>query len=368
MEGYFVYKFLDKDKKNLYVGLTTQLIRRIEHQHFLKANLKEFKKEWVSEVHSIEYTICISPEDMNLTERYLINVLRPKYNVKHNKGNLFSFEIPLTWYPYKSKKTSSSNIVEVKHTKVISIINQKGGVGKTTTALHLGASFSDKGYKTLLIDFDTNRNLSIGCGISKDFEYTIKDFLNGNLEDFALTQKNKNLFVIAGNREIEDKKYPICSLQESLKTLNKMEFDYIIIDCPSRVVSNKIDLVKIALKSSDYVITPIEAEQYSIEGLNELIPVINSIKAKYNKKLEFLGFFFNKVIPNSYNFKKYHQLALDEAYPYYLSSFIEDDNLVERAKLEHKSTYELDQESKLRENFEALSEKILKKVSFNEKF
>ncbi|WP_130734471.1 AAA family ATPase [Flavobacterium sp. J27] len=353
MDGYFVYRFLDKDKKDLYIGLTTKLIRRIEHQHFLKANLKEFKKEWVADVQSIEYTICVSPEDMILTERYLINVLKPRYNIKHNKGNLFSFEIPLVWYPYKSKKTSSTNAVALKKTKIISIINQKGGVGKTTTTLHLGCSFSNKGYKTLLIDFDTNRNLTIGCGISKDFEYTVKDFLSGNLEDFVLTQKNQNLFILAGSRELENKKYSISCLQERLKSLNRLDFDFILIDCPSRVISMKTDLIKIALKTTDYVISPIEPEEYSIEGLNQLIPVINSIKVKHNKKIQFLGFFFNKIFEYSPNFKRFHQLALEEAYPYYLNSNIRKDILSIKSK------------KIIKHDFKILFDKIISKNIFN---
>ena len=78
--------------------------------------------------------------------------------------------------------------------------------------------------------------------------------------------------------------------------MESLKFDYVIIDCPPRPITEKLGLGEIALAASDYVISPIEAEEYSIAGINKLLPSINRIRESHNKKLVFLGFFFNKVI------------------------------------------------------------------------
>ncbi|NJM80670.1 MAG: ParA family protein [Flavobacterium sp.] len=247
--------------------------------------------------------------------------------------------------------------------KVISIITEKGGVGKTTTSVHLGASFSEKGFKTLLVDFDAQRNLSIGYKINKDFEYTVKDFLNGNLEDFALTQKKENLFILSGDRNLEDSIYSRNSLKKNLDLLEPLNFDYIIIDCPPRPITSRVGLGEIALFASDFVISPIEAEEYSIEGINELLPSIVRIKTEYNSKLEFLGFFFNKVLENTVNFRKYRKIALNEAGDAFLKNYIRQDVSIEKAKSLGETVFTVAPNSRASEDYFALVEEIIIKIN-----
>lgn len=246
--------------------------------------------------------------------------------------------------------------------KVISIITEKGGVGKTTTSIHLGASFSEKGKKTLLIDFDAQRNLSIGYKIPKDFEYSSKNFLDGNFENFSLTQKNEKLFILSGDREIERGKYQRNSLSKSLKVLEQLNFDYVIIDCPPRPLTGEIGLGEMALVASDYVISPIEAEEYSIEGINELLPSIIRIKNTYNSKLEFLGFFFNKAVENTINFRKYRKIALNEAKGHFFKTYIRQDVAVEKAKSKGETVYTIAPNSRVAEDYLCLVDEIIKKI------
>lgn len=363
MKNFFVYKFLDKNKNVLYIGQTTNLIVRIEYQHFSKRNenLVEYKKKWIHEVNSIEYVKCISHEDMELQERFFINKLNPKYNKKHNKNNLFSFDISENWKLYQTKKNDLELDVN-KKTKIISIINPKGGVGKTTTSIHLGASFAEKGKKTLLIDFDAQRNLSIGYKIPKDFEYTSRNFLDGDLSNFALTKKNENLYILAGDREIENGEYKRNSLAKNLKALESLKFDYVIIDCPPRPITEKLGLGEIALAASDYVISPIEAEEYSIAGINKLLPSINRIRESHNKKLVFLGFFFNKVIENTINFRKYRAIAQNEAKDFFFKTYIRQDVAVEKAKSKGETVFNSNFKSCIAKDYILLADEILNKT------
>jgi len=246
--------------------------------------------------------------------------------------------------------------------KIIAIITEKGGVGKTTTSIHLGASFAESGKKTLLIDFDAQRNLSIGYKIDKSFNYTVKDFLNGNFENFELTQKNENLLILSGDRNIENKKYSKDILSKNLKLLDQLNFDIVIVDCPPRPITQEIGLGEIALNAADYVISPIEAEEYSIEGINELMPSILRIKAQQNPKLEFLGFFFNKVNENTINFRKYRKIAQNEAKEYFFKTYIRQDVSVERAKSQGETVYAVAPNSRVASDYRELVKEIIKKM------
>lgn len=247
--------------------------------------------------------------------------------------------------------------------KTISIITEKGGVGKTTTSIHLGASFAEANKKTLLIDFDAQRNLSIGYKIDKEFNYTIKNFLNSEFDDFELTQKNENLFILAGDRNIENKKYSREILSKNLEILKQLNFDFVIIDCPPRPITEEIGLGEIALSASDYVISPIEAEEYSIEGINELIPSINRIKLKHNPKLAFLGFFFNKVNENTINFRKFRKIAQNEAKEHFFTTYIRQDVSVEKAKSQGETVYSIAPNSRVASDYKELVKELIKKIN-----
>ncbi|NAW49977.1 AAA family ATPase [Elizabethkingia argentiflava] len=247
--------------------------------------------------------------------------------------------------------------------KILSIITEKGGVGKTTTSIHLGASFSEMGYKVLQIDFDAQRNLSMGYRIDRDYPYTIKNFLD-KTGDFRLTQKKDNLFILAGDRNIEKDKYSRYELKERIDFLNsKMNLDFVIIDCPPRPLTGGVGLGEMALSCSDYVISPIEAEMYSIEGINELFPSIQRIIKEHNNKLKFLGFFFNKVLTNTRNFREYTEKANSQARNYFLTSFIRQDVNVENAKKEGKTIFQVAPHSRASLDFNELATEILKEIN-----
>lgn len=249
--------------------------------------------------------------------------------------------------------------------KTIAIITQKGGVGKTTTSIHLAASFAEMGKKVLVIDFDTQKNLSQGYKIPDDYSYTIKDVLDMTGE-FRLTQRGQNIHIIAGDEKLEDNlftTYDRFTLRERLEVMaDKLNYDFCIIDCPPQPLKNILTLGEMALCASDYVISPIHSEEYSISGIRKLLPSIGRIIEEYNQKLEFLGFFFNRVMVNERNFKKYSEIAKEQAGDFFFTSYIRQDVNIEKAKEEGKTIFQVAPNSRASEDFKNLVSEIINRM------
>lgn len=250
---------------------------------------------------------------------------------------------------------------------IISIITQKGGVGKTTTAIHVGAALAQKkSSNVLLIDFDSQKNLSMGYGIDDDFPYTVKNFLDNTGEFRLKHQGSTNIYILAGDALLEEEEnYNRDTLKVNLNNLlSQMPFDYVLIDCPPRPLMKKLTLGEMALCASDYVISPIEAEQYSFAGIDNLLPAFLNIKEQYNPKLEFLGFFFNKVLTNTVNFRKYSEMIKQEsdASDYFFKTFIRQDMNIEKAKQEGKNIFQINTESRAAEDYKNLIKEIKTKI------
>ncbi len=178
--------------------------------------------------------------------------------------------------------------------KKIILINQKGGVGKTTSCANIGSALAKEGYKVLLVDLDAQGNLS--SAVSADTgKPGIYDLLtNENVKDVIQSTPVQNLFCISGGInmaglavELVDEIGREFFLKNALEQFEE-EFDYILCDCPPA-----LDLISInALAFTDSVLIPMQCEYFAMEGLNQLLKTINSVKKKINPKLEILGIFF----------------------------------------------------------------------------
>ena len=247
-------------------------------------------------------------------------------------------------------------------TKVFSILTQKGGVGKTTTSIHLSDCFANKSKKVLLIDFDSQCNLTLGMKID-DNNFTVKDFLEkkGKL-NFSQKGNTNNIFVLVGSPDLENISLHQNSLKESLAAIDGV-FDYVIIDCPPKPLNNSLTLGEIALFASDYVVSPIEPEEYSISGVYTLYPSIMNLKKKYNLKLEYLGFFFNRVMVNSRDFKDYYsEISNSIAGESLFKTFIRQDANINKAKKLGKTIFEYSNQSRASLDFKNLHKEIIKKI------
>ena len=177
--------------------------------------------------------------------------------------------------------------------KIISVANQKGGVGKTTTTVNLSTILAKKGKKVLLIDTDPQGNATSGLGVSKDVELSVYDILIGDTEFDETLQETaiKNLKVCPSNISLAGAEVQLVSMmsrEQRLKTkLDKIkdQYDYILIDCPP-----SLGLVTLnAFTASDSVLIPVQCEYFALEGLGQLLNTVNLVKKHLNKNLEIEG-------------------------------------------------------------------------------
>ncbi len=178
--------------------------------------------------------------------------------------------------------------------KTIAFANQKGGVGKTTSAVNVAASLGVKGKKVLLIDVDPQGNASSGVGINKkSIKLSSYDVLiqRSSAENAIVETGFKNLSVIPATISLAGAEFELVSAQERENRLKKAlepikdDYDYIILDCPPSLGILTIN----CLVAADGVIIPMQCEYFALEGLTQLLMTIKQIKRLYNPSLEITG-------------------------------------------------------------------------------
>jgi chromosome partitioning protein len=178
--------------------------------------------------------------------------------------------------------------------RVISIANQKGGVGKTTTAVNLGAALAEMGYRVLVLDLDPQGNATTGLGIShRNVEGSIYDVLMNDtpLDDCVEPTSVKNLFVCPATIDLagaEIELVPAFSRELKLKRALRSardDYDFTLIDCPPSLGLLTVN----GLAASDDVLVPIQCEYYALEGLGQLLRNVALVKSNLNPELEVRG-------------------------------------------------------------------------------
>ena len=181
--------------------------------------------------------------------------------------------------------------------RIIAIANQKGGVGKTTTAINLSASLAEKGRKVLAIDMDPQGNMSSGLGLDKDsIDKTIYDMIIGenDIEEVIDRGTIENLDILPSNVDlsaveielidVDNKEFVVKDAIQKVKD----NYDFIIIDCPPSLSLLTIN----AMTTADSVLVPIQCEYYALEGLSQLIHTINLVQERLNADLQIEGIVF----------------------------------------------------------------------------
>jgi chromosome partitioning protein len=175
----------------------------------------------------------------------------------------------------------------------IAVTNQKGGVGKTTTTINLGAYLARAGASVLIVDLDPQGNATSGLAINKAAleQKTVYELLRGEstAADIILATAQKKLSILPTGTELAASEVELVSAQARefvlKKALQGLDFDYVLIDCPPSLSLLTIN----ALTAADKVLIPVQTEFYALEGLGQLIDLVQRVRASVNPHLELLG-------------------------------------------------------------------------------
>ena len=177
---------------------------------------------------------------------------------------------------------------------VVSVTNQKGGVGKTTTAVNLAYYIAKTGKKTLLIDFDPQGNATSGLDINKqDLKLTMADVVmeTAKLDDIVLSTKYKNFFLAPSTSHLADTEVQLAQADKRFSRLNmaiessSANYDYIIVDNPPSLSLLTVN----GIVAAKYILLPVQAEFYALEGLGQLLETMKLVRKGMNPTLELIG-------------------------------------------------------------------------------
>ena len=250
--------------------------------------------------------------------------------------------------------------------RIIAIANQKGGVGKTTTAINLAACLSVKGKKVLLIDMDPQGNTTSGVGVDKnELENTIYDLIIGesSVRDCIIPNVFHDMDLIPTSVDLAAAEIELIGIKRKEYILKdeidfiKDKYDFIIIDCPPALSMLTIN----AMTTADSVIVPIQCEYYALEGLSQLLHTINLVSERLNPKLTIEGIVFTM-----YDARTNLSMQVVENVRKNLKGNVYDSIIPRSIRLAEAPSYglpiiEYDQRSAGAEAYMALAEEVIRK-------
>ena len=221
---------------------------------------------------------------------------------------------PAKDFPYPTPLTEHGNA------KIISVVNQKGGVSKTTTTINLGAAFAELGRRVLLIDFDPQHSLSIGLNVStRDIEGSVYNLLmdeSTQVSDFLLKTSVPGMDMIPAHEDLSGAEGGLVNVIAREKILKRVLstvtdfYDVILIDCQPSLGLLTVN----ALTASHWVLVPLECEYFALRGVALLDDIIKKVKANTNPDIELLG-----ILPTMFDRKTVHSREvlerISEAFP-----------------------------------------------------
>lgn len=250
-------------------------------------------------------------------------------------------------------------------TKVLAVINQKGGEGKTTTVRNLSYILAVKGKKVLTIDMDSQGNLTTNCNLLKRELETIVNVFTGEKDiSEVIVNVEKNLDHIPNN--IKMSKFGLYHdkssgwselLKEAIKPI-KNNYDYIFIDCPPALEFATYN----ALEAADDILITLQAEENSIEGIADLLDSVNEIREATNENLNIMGIVITKFKKATKLQNQFHDMLKNHFGDAVFNTIIRDNIKIAEANYNHKSVVELDKNSNGAKDYLALAKELLKRI------
>jgi chromosome partitioning protein len=249
--------------------------------------------------------------------------------------------------------------------QVIAVLNQKGGVGKTTSTINLGAYFAKTGKSVLIVDFDPQGNATSGLGIDKHaLSTTMYDVLFSRAEAVDAIQPTNidGLFVLPANPSLASAEVELVSqMQRELilkNLLSNVPYDIVLIDCPPSLGLLTVN----ALAAANHLLIPVQAEYYALEGLSQLLSVVQRVRAGLNPGLDLLG-----VIVTMYDSRtSLSEQVYDELKKHFsdklFKTVVPRNVRLAEAPSHGKSILEHDKWSKGARAYKALSKEILERI------
>lgn len=246
--------------------------------------------------------------------------------------------------------------------KVLSFINHKGGTAKTTSTLNVGAILAKKGYKTLLIDLDSQANLTEGVGVYNP-DLTLYDTYKKRIP-VPVVSVEDNLDVIPTSLDLAYFETEVINEQYREKVLKKMlgpiieTYDYVLIDCsPSLNI-----LVINALEITDYVFIPVEAEYYAYRGLERILGILQNVQENSNSKLDLGGIFLTKYNSTRSISSEIKEQIKTQYATNLMDSMIRISVKATESQIEGKPLIYFSEDSPITKDYIALTDEILKRI------
>lgn len=247
--------------------------------------------------------------------------------------------------------------------KTISIMNHKGGTGKTTSSINIGAGLAKKGLKVLLLDIDSQANLTEGLG-KGDPELSVYDSIREN-KKLPILNVSENLDLVPSSIDLLGAEMEIVSKIGREQILHKLlkpirsEYDYIIIDCPPSVGLLTVN----AMVASDTILLPLQGEYFAYKGVDRLLGIVNEVRDNLNDKLEIGGVFITQINPNRILTKTIVEKLTEDLQDKVFDTKIRINVALAEAQLQGQSIFDYAPDSNGAKDYELLVDEILSKLN-----
>lgn len=247
--------------------------------------------------------------------------------------------------------------------KTISIMNHKGGTGKTTSSINIGAGLAKKGLKVLLLDIDSQANLTEGLG-KGDPELSVYDSIREN-KKLPILHVTENLDLVPSSIDLLGAEMEIVSKIGREQILHKLlkpirsEYDYIIIDCPPSVGLLTVN----AMVASDTILLPLQGEYFAYKGVDRLLGIVKEVRDNLNDKLEIGGVFITQINPNRILTKTIVEKLTEDLQDKVFDAKIRINVALAEAQLQGQTIFEYAPESNGAKDYEMLVDEILNRLN-----